>query len=56
MMLRHMHLNEHAANIEQAVFKTIAEGKTLTADLHGKASNSAYTKAIIDVSVLVACV
>ncbi|KAI8099381.1 isocitrate dehydrogenase, NAD-dependent [Halteromyces radiatus] len=48
MMLKHMRLNEQAANIEQAVFKTIAEGKALTADLGGKATNSQYTKAVID--------
>ncbi|KAG0163755.1 NAD-dependent isocitrate dehydrogenase [Apophysomyces sp. BC1034] len=47
MMLRHMRLNEQAANIEQAVFKTIAEGKALTADLGGRSTNSDYTKAVI---------
>ncbi|ORZ20789.1 isocitrate dehydrogenase, NAD-dependent [Absidia repens] len=48
MMLKHMRLTEQAANIEQAVFKTIAEGNALTADLGGRASNSQYTKAVID--------
>ncbi|ORZ25318.1 isocitrate dehydrogenase, NAD-dependent [Absidia repens] len=48
MMLKHMRLTDQAANIEQAVFKTIAEGNALTADLGGRASNSQYTKAVID--------
>lgn len=47
MMLRHMRLTDQAANIEQAVFKTIAEGKALTADLGGRSTNSEYTKAVI---------
>ncbi|KAI8329504.1 isocitrate dehydrogenase, NAD-dependent [Chlamydoabsidia padenii] len=48
MMLKHMRLNEQAANIEQAVFKTIAEGKALTGDLGGRATNTQYTKAVIE--------
>lgn len=48
-MLRHMRLYDEAANIEQAVFKTIAEGKTLTADLGGRATNTQYTNAVIQV-------
>ncbi|KAI9275403.1 isocitrate dehydrogenase, NAD-dependent [Sporodiniella umbellata] len=47
MMLKHMRLNEQAANIEQAVFKTLAEGKALTGDLGGRASTSSYTQAVI---------
>ncbi|KAL1934085.1 hypothetical protein VTP01DRAFT_6267 [Rhizomucor pusillus] len=47
MMLRHMRLYDEAANIEQAVFKTIAEGKNLTADLGGRATNTQYTNAVI---------
>ncbi|KAI9307469.1 isocitrate dehydrogenase, NAD-dependent [Cunninghamella echinulata] len=47
MMLKHMRLTEQAANIEQAVFKTIAEGKALTADLGGRATNTQYTNAVI---------
>lgn len=47
MMLRHMRLYEQADNIEKAVFATIAEGKTLTGDLGGKASLTEYTSAII---------
>jgi isocitrate dehydrogenase (NAD+) len=50
MMLKHMRLTEQAANIEQAVFKTLAEGQYLTADLGGRATNSDYTKAVISVS------
>ncbi|KAI7899946.1 isocitrate dehydrogenase, NAD-dependent [Cokeromyces recurvatus] len=48
MMLRHMRLYEHANNIEHAVFKTLAEGKALTADLGGKNTLSEYTAAVID--------
>ncbi|KAG2141762.1 uncharacterized protein EDB93DRAFT_1294067 [Suillus bovinus] len=47
MMLRHMNLNEHAAKIEDAALTTIAEGKTITGDLGGKASTKEYTSAII---------
>jgi len=52
MMLKHMRLNEQAANIEQAVFKTLAEGKALTGDLGGRATNTEYTKAVIAVSFI----
>jgi isocitrate dehydrogenase (NAD+) len=47
MMLRHMNLLDHAAKIETAALATIAEGKTITGDLGGKASTSEYTNAII---------
>ncbi|EIE82437.1 hypothetical protein G6F46_003401 [Rhizopus delemar] len=47
MMLKHMRLYDQAANIEQAVFKTLAEGKALTGDLGGRATNTEYTKAVI---------
>ncbi|KAI9312129.1 mitochondrial NAD-dependent isocitrate dehydrogenase subunit 2 precursor [Dichotomocladium elegans] len=47
MMLRHMRLFEHADKIEKAVFKTIAEGKSLTGDLGGRSSNTQYTDAVI---------
>lgn len=50
MMLKHMRLNEQAANIEQAIFKTLAEGKSLTGDLGGRATNTQYTEAVIAVS------
>ncbi|KAH0840131.1 hypothetical protein J3R83DRAFT_1108 [Lanmaoa asiatica] len=48
MMLRHMNLNEHAAKIEKAALDTIAEGKTITGDLGGRATTKEYTTAIID--------
>jgi len=48
MMLRHMNLYEHAAQIEKAALSTIAEGKTITGDLGGKASTEEYTSAIIE--------
>ncbi|KAK0468255.1 mitochondrial NAD-dependent isocitrate dehydrogenase subunit 2 precursor [Desarmillaria tabescens] len=47
MMLRHMNLYEHANKIEKAALTTIAEGKTITGDLGGKASTKEYTAAII---------
>lgn len=47
MMLRHMELNTHAAQIEKAIFDTLAEGKTLTGDLGGKAKTHEYAGAII---------
>ena len=48
MMLQHMGLNEHADNIQKAIFDTLAEGKALTGDLGGKAKTHEYAKAIID--------
>ncbi|CAI4216903.1 unnamed protein product [Parascedosporium putredinis] len=47
MMLRHMGLTDHAVRIEKAIFQTLAEGKSLTGDLGGKASTSQYADAII---------
>lgn len=62
MMLRHMGLQDHANKIEQAVFKTIREGKVsvnlytklefynkqvITGDLKGTATCSEYTHEII---------
>jgi isocitrate dehydrogenase (NAD+) len=47
MMLRHMGLRDHANVIEKATLSTIAEGKTITGDLGGKASTKQYTDAII---------
>ncbi|KAH6914853.1 isocitrate dehydrogenase [Coprinopsis sp. MPI-PUGE-AT-0042] len=47
MMLRHMNLNEYANKIEKAALTTIAEGKTITGDLGGKASTREFTDAII---------
>ncbi|KAF9519073.1 hypothetical protein BS47DRAFT_1337642 [Hydnum rufescens UP504] len=48
MMLRHMNLNEHAAKIEKAILGTIAQGKTITGDLGGKATTKQYAQAIVD--------
>lgn len=48
MMLRHMSLNEYANRIEKAIFETLAEGKSITGDLGGKASTGQYTEAIIE--------
>lgn len=48
MMLRHMQLTQYASNIEQAVFATLADSKTRTADLGGKLSCTDFTQAIID--------
>ncbi|KAI8079325.1 isocitrate dehydrogenase, NAD-dependent [Thamnidium elegans] len=47
MMLKHMRLYKEAANIEKAVFDTLAEGKHLTGDLGGKATLTEYTNAVI---------
>ncbi|KAL4978433.1 hypothetical protein BDW66DRAFT_130372 [Aspergillus desertorum] len=47
MMLQHMGLNEHASRIQKAIFDTLAEGKTLTGDLGGKAKTHEYADAII---------
>ncbi|KAJ7179086.1 mitochondrial NAD-dependent isocitrate dehydrogenase subunit 2 precursor [Mycena filopes] len=47
MMLRHMNLFDYAEKIEKAALTTIAEGKTITGDLGGKASTTEYTNAII---------
>jgi isocitrate dehydrogenase (NAD+) len=47
MMLRHMGLEEQAVRIEKAIFETLAEGKTLTGDLHGTAKTHEYAGAII---------
>jgi isocitrate dehydrogenase (NAD+) len=47
MMLQHMGLGEYADRISKAIMATLAEGKTLTGDLGGKATNSQYALAII---------
>ncbi|CCV00011.1 unnamed protein product [Malassezia sympodialis ATCC 42132] len=46
MMLRHMHLFEHADRIERAIFDTIAAGER-TGDLGGKLGTRAFTERII---------
>jgi isocitrate dehydrogenase (NAD+) len=47
MMLHHMGLNSYADKITKAIMDTLAEGKTITGDLGGTATNSEYAKAII---------
>ncbi|KAI6826060.1 Isocitrate dehydrogenase [Hortaea werneckii] len=47
MMLQHMGLYEHANKIQSAIFKTLAEGKTITGDLGGKAKTHEYADAVI---------
>lgn len=46
MMLRHMHLFDHADQIERAVFDTIASGER-TRDLGGQLGTRAFTEKII---------
>jgi isocitrate dehydrogenase (NAD+) len=47
MMLQHMGLNSHADRIQNAIFKVLAEGKTITGDLGGKAKTAEYAEAVI---------
>ena len=47
LMLRHIHEDAAATKIEAAYKQVLAEGKTLTADLKGKASTTEFTDAII---------
>jgi isocitrate dehydrogenase (NAD+) len=47
MMLQHMGLNDHATQIQKAIFKVLAEGKTITGDLGGKAKTAEYAEAVI---------
>ncbi|KAF1992404.1 alpha subunit of isocitrate dehydrogenase [Aulographum hederae CBS 113979] len=47
MMLQHMGLFEHAERIQTAIFKVLAEGKTITGDLGGKAKTHEYAEAVI---------
>ncbi|KAH7039503.1 hypothetical protein B0J12DRAFT_222298 [Macrophomina phaseolina] len=47
MMLQHMGLHEHANKIQSAIFKVLAEGKTITGDLGGKAKTHEYADAVI---------
>ena len=48
MMLRHMNLHEKADTIENAILKTLMEGKFVTGDLGGRASTTDYTKRVIE--------
>jgi isocitrate dehydrogenase (NAD+) len=47
MMLQHMGLTDHADKIQKAIFKVLAEGKTITGDLGGKSSTKQYADAVI---------
>lgn len=47
MMLRYMGLLEEADKIEKAVLGVLGEGKVLTRDLGGRASNPQFTEAIV---------
>ncbi|XP_021760136.1 isocitrate dehydrogenase [NAD] catalytic subunit 5, mitochondrial-like [Chenopodium quinoa] len=47
-MLRHLELNDKADQVQNAVLKTIAEGKYRTIDLGGKSSTTDFTNAICD--------
>lgn len=47
-MLRHLKINDKADRIQEAVLKTIGEGKYRTSDLGGSSKTSDFTKAIID--------
>lgn len=46
-MLRHLELHDKADRIQDAILKTIAEGKYRTADLGGKSTTTDFTQAII---------
>jgi isocitrate dehydrogenase (NAD+) len=48
MMLRHLNEVKAAERIEQAINKTLSEGKYLTFDLGGKSSTVEFTNAIIE--------
>lgn len=48
MMLRHLGLETHADQIVSAVKKTLADGKVRTPDMHGKASCTDFTRAVVD--------
>jgi len=47
MMLQHMGLNQYADKIQTAIFKVLAEGKTITGDLGGKSKTHEYAEAVI---------
>ncbi|XP_042042325.1 3-isopropylmalate dehydrogenase, chloroplastic-like [Salvia splendens] len=47
-MLRHLELHDKADRIQDAVLKTIAEGKYRTGDLGGKSTTTEFTNAICD--------
>lgn len=47
MMLQHMGLNQYADQIQAAIFKVLAEGKTITGDLGGKSKTNEYAEAVM---------
>lgn len=47
MMLQHMGLNQYADQIQTAIFKVLAEGKTITGDLGGSAKTNEYAEAVM---------
>jgi isocitrate dehydrogenase (NAD+) len=47
MMLQHMGLNDYASQIQKAIFKVLAEGKTITGDLGGKAKTAEFAEAVM---------
>lgn len=48
MMLNHIGLTGHAAQLEKALWKVYGEGKVKTGDLGGSASTNEFTQAVID--------
>eukprot|EP01016_Furgasonia_blochmanni_P009659 TRINITY_DN1400_c0_g1_i19.p2 TRINITY_DN1400_c0_g1~~TRINITY_DN1400_c0_g1_i19.p2 ORF type:complete len:248 (+),score=50.27 TRINITY_DN1400_c0_g1_i19:738-1481(+) len=48
MMLHHMGLGNYGDRIQNAIFKTIEEGKFITRDIGGKSGCTDYVKAVID--------
>lgn len=46
-MLKYIGQNNIALKVENALFKTLKAGKSLTCDLHGNATTQEYTKSII---------
>lgn len=48
MLLHHLGLQEHAAQISAAVLEVIEAGNVVTIDLGGKSSTTEFTKAVIN--------
>lgn len=47
-MLRHLELHDKADQIQNAILKTIAEGKHRTGDLGGTSTTTDFTKEVCD--------
>lgn len=47
-LLRHLHLDDYAAALRQAVEKVVADGKVKTKDIGGYATTTEFTNAVID--------